>query len=156
MRHIQTYHLFESTSRNMTLIVGLPGSGKSELTKRLNPQGTQVEFDDPDPFEWDSDSTADKPYAQIEDALEQGESLIINSGDFIMPHGKELLDTFKEMGERHGYTIRTIYFENDPEQCLKNQSERGYRSFTKEEMLQASKTYHIPPGAEIVPVYRRD
>jgi predicted kinase len=157
MKHISSFELFESTSKKMVLIVGLPGSGKSELTRKINSEKSYVEFDDPEehPYDEDLDNFSENYYPQIEKALKKGLNVIINSGDFIQPHGQDLIQILEKMGKNLGYSVRKIYFENDPEQCLKNQNDRGYRIFTREEMYQASKSYKIPSDAEIVPVYKK-
>ena len=150
MKHIK---LFESYAKKMVLIVGLPGSGKSQLTKQIN-DGSFVEFDDPEKREWDKElDSFGEPWAPIKKELSSGKNVIINSGDFTEPGGEDLISFFQNLGKSHNYSVRTIYFENNPEQCIKNLEGRNFRKMKKDMIYYASKNYKIPIGAETVPVY---
>jgi predicted kinase len=154
MKHLKLFENFKDSKKKMVLIIGLPGSGKSHLMKNIN-DGSFIEFDDPEEIEFDEESNDfSKSWDKIKKVLLEGKNIIINSGDFIQPHGENLISFFQDLGKTYDYSIRTIYFENNPEQCIKNIEKRGFRMFDNDAMYYASKNYKIPVGAEIIQVYR--
>jgi len=92
----------------ITLIIGLPASGKTNLAKRLYPSAYLV----------------DDPVSLLElPKPGQTEHLIITDPSFCVARTlafceKLLYQTYGEVEINH------IYFANDPEQCLKNASGR--------------------------------
>ena len=118
----------------ITLIIGLPGSGKSYYANTLG--GTVI--DDP------------KNLSEISD--HKCEHLIITDPNLCSTDtllcAEAILKSLYNVKD-----IEKIYFENDPEQCLKNainRKDKKVDNFIK----QYSKIYKIPEGSKVMPCYK--
>jgi predicted kinase len=130
----------------ITLIVGLPGSGKTTLANSMMNSESFL-IDDP--------SREEKPFVK---ALESGRSEIIICDPLLTITKKEVVISFllKKFGE--DIDITWIYYENDPVAAWKNHEARNkvdYRNINKEMFDHMSKKYVIPTDVITKPVYKR-
>lgn len=125
---------------NILFIVGLPGSGKTELSKKINSQNNNRYkiIDDP------------KSFDQILPFLDQ--DLIISDPAFCLEKNRELAIR-KITEENPNVKIDWIFFENDPDQCLIN-AERRENKKVDSYIKNSTKTYTIPKGSNIIKVWR--
>lgn len=113
------------------MIVGLPASGKSKYIEKIAHKGQKV-YDDV-VFDVRNETATDIILAHPEFCNEKTRLYV-----------EELLMSA-------GYCVETIFFQNDPEQCLENAKSRpeklvnGYIKFLSER-------YNPPPDA--IPVWR--
>jgi len=126
-------------------IHGLPGSGKTTLAKKWIDKG-YVNFDD---------SVSEIP---VISSLKSGKSVVISSpffeDYFITTRCHNALK--RELNKMNNVKVTEIWFENDPDQCMKNlQVREGERLSRFFDIIPSfSKSYKIPKGAETVPVFR--
>jgi len=125
---------------NILMIVGLPGSGKSFLSKRINKDNNNNYhiIDDPKNFEKDI-----APYL---------------NEDLIITDPYLCFENFRKLAIKKIHSINPdikidwIFFKNDPDKCLENSKNRAGKkveSFIKK----FSNEYKIPEGSTIVDVY---
>jgi predicted kinase len=133
---------------NITMIVGLPGSGKTTLAE------TMVK-DDPKAFLADDFSkNLDKLATLFKKAKFNRVILTDPSLCGVEQRIAEevVLDMFDLEGE--AVDFKWIYFENDPEACLVN-AERNPKPGGVQEFIRIrSHAYDIPKDATVLPVYR--
>ena len=151
MKYIKEFSEFKQNE--CVIIMGLPGSGKTTLAKKIqkeNPDKSYRMFDD---------------FQRIKSLEFAGKIDMIISNSMLIKHG---LSEYERLCKENNSKLRVIWFENDPEQCLKNMSSRWYQmsdedkvlnkhqdpKVLKEELLNFSKMYHIPDKAETVPVFK--
>lgn len=135
---------------NILFIVGLPGSGKSHLAQKINQEndGKYKIIDDPRSFD------------QILPFVDQ--DLIITDPALCFPQNREL--AIKKITEVNpNVKFDWIYFENDPETCLRNSESRN------QELIQKGKAprkvdsfirnlhqfYTIPEGSNVLKVWTK-
>ena len=126
---------------NILFIVGLPGSGKTTLANRINKEngGKYRIIDDPRNFNSDV-----LPYL--------GEDLIITDPHLCFESNRKAAIE-RILSINPDTKIDWIFFENDPEACLKNvkgRDERRVETFIKNFNI----SYTIPPRATTVAVYQ--
>lgn len=110
---------------NITIVVGLPASGKTTLASSI---GVQV-VDDP---------------ACLSDVLGFEEDFIITDPYFCIKGNHN--NCVKFLNENYNCVINTIYFKNDYKQCLKNAKLRPNKKV--EGLIEIlSKTYNPPDNA---------
>lgn len=116
----------------ITLIIGLPSSGKTTFAKKLN--GFLV--DDPQ---------------SVKELPDMCDHLIITDPNFCV---KNVLDNaIKYLREKYHANIEKIYFENNPQQCLKNcKKEKPVESYIK----YLSTQYVIDNECVVIPCYKGD
>lgn len=129
----------------ITLIVGLPGSGKTTLANSMMTL---------DSFLIDDPSREDMPF---KNALESGKSHIIICDPLLTLTCSEVVIKFliKKFGE--DIDINWLYFDNDPVAAWNNHEARNkkvYRDINKAFFDHMSEKYIIPQGAEVIPVYK--
>ena len=133
----------------ITMIVGLPGSGKTTLAKRLVKESLF------DTFLADDFSKNAEDCLSMFDASKY-ENIVITDPMLCGVEQKVAESTILEMFNlpKEDVNFSWIYFENDVENCLVN-SERepkpgGVRNF----IHSFSKKYTIPNDAKVLPVYK--
>lgn len=134
----------------LALIIGLPGSGKTEFIMRSFPRAAH--FDD---VLANHAALAPNGLFGFVKVLRRkvdivaGDSSLASKGSYDMFY--EVLDPWI-----HRYDVLEVYFENDVEQCRRNVIARG--RYDTNQMLrmidELAPGYHIPVGAEVMPVWR--
>lgn len=126
--------------RRVILIVGLPGSGKTHLGRKLAIEKNSVLIDDPS--DWDYDVL--RHVKNLEPVL-----VVTDPQLCITKARKTAEDRFMSLG----YTVSWIFFDNDPAACLANAKRRPDKK-VNEDIKWFSKQYKIPKGVEVLPVWR--
>jgi len=121
-----------------TLIIGLPGSGKSFLAKDLQAKSIDITVLIDDPVELDLSE------------LDNVDDLIITD-----PHlcNKEIRYNAIIFLELLGYKVECIYFENDVEKCVKNIAYRNDGRIISAEGMK-SFFYEIPEGVKTLKIWQ--
>jgi hypothetical protein len=125
-------------------IVGLPGSGKTYYAERHPIKGAKF-FDDP------SANAA---------SLDELKRHIQAGGNAVITDVYSVSTTVRALAESKlrawGVTeIEWMYFENDPEACIRNIGRRRDGRLVSESYVrEAAKHYAIPEGVEILPVFQ--
>lgn len=122
----------------ITLIAGLPGSGKTTLASQMREAGALV-LDD---FGVGS-SLRDLPARLSQD-------LVITDVNFC--HWSTLQTAKWQLSERYGVTPEIVYFQNDPEACLANVERRTDGREVGATIREFTKVYD--PPADALPVWR--
>jgi len=133
-----------STKGKATVIVGLPGSGKTTYAKE-HYRGVRL-FDD-------ISVSGDLPL--LEAALDQGEHCIVVE-TLACLEGTRI--TLTNWMKARGFTIEWEFFENNPQQCLENVKARKAQGDLRkvEKFIEyTTRDYHIPEDVEPLPVYRQ-
>jgi GTPase SAR1 family protein len=129
----------------ITLIVGLPGSGKTTLAASMMDSDT-VFIDDP--------STMNDPFRM---ALESDKSHVIMCDPMLAVSDRNTVIKVLKNKFGMGVDIQWIYFDNDPVQAWKNHEKRNsknYRELSKTFFDDISQKYNIPSGQPTIPVYK--
>jgi hypothetical protein len=127
--------------KQITIIIGLPGSGKSHLLEKEFSDQKYTVVDDP---MQSSDIPSDFPeHLVIADCRLCRDSIMTAFHNFIE----------KKFGD---VQINKIYFENNPEQCLRNVAYRNDGRLVHATIEHMSKTYHVPDDARVIPVFDTD
>lgn len=124
--------------KEITLIIGLPGSGKSFL---INKEFNSSEF-----------TVIDDPMKPDDIPLSFDNHLVIADCRLCRSN---VLDSFYPFAKKRfgDVKINTIYFENNPEQCLKNVIYRNDGRVVEPTIRHMTKTYNIPSNERIIPVF---
>ena len=128
-------------SSKIIVIVGLPGSGKTYLGKKLT-EDTGFEF---------LDDVTKTQMGRLKALLDEGKSCIVSDPNLVIEpirkSAAEYLAKFPNL------EIEWIFFENNPKQCMNNVTRRndGRKVFGFIEAF--SKKYVVPDGAKVVKVY---
>lgn len=128
----------------VTIIVGLPGSGKTHLAeslKRNDHTKNTVVFDDP--------AIIDIPECNA--AVREGKNVIMTHPNFCRP--ADLLVATSTF-ESWGATVSVIYFENNPDACLANVERRNDGRKVRNYIRDLSLTYEVPKGTIRCRVWR--
>lgn len=129
---------------NITFIVGLPGSGKSYLAKKIKTNSCIID----DPKSLDKDIF---PY------LNMKKDLIIIDANFCFTELLERAIMVLKNKIEETVEINIIYFKNDPKQCIKNVERRKENGDIRDvissiEIL--TKEYKIPNNVTAMEVWR--
>ncbi len=124
---------------NILMIVGLPGSGKTTLAKKINgDNGNKYHIiDDPKNFETDV-----MPYLDRD---------VIITDPYLCFKNFRVAAIKRIESINPNIKIDWLFFENDPEKCLENSKNRDRKveSFIKN----FSTKYEIPKNATVIEVY---
>jgi predicted kinase len=144
----------------VTIVVGMPGSGKSEYLKPAKKRGEPI-FDD---FHGDAigsspDFLNSKHHQSLKDALAGGKDCVIADIDYCY-EGRlnEAKSGIEKIGKELGIKIdvETVYFENDPAACEAN-VRRRHRDQMEEEIANIKKRTGVyKPGTPRIPVWKPD
>lgn len=121
----------------ITVLVGLPGSGKSYYIKQ-NSDSKTIIVDDP------------KNANELPDKLTS--DLIIADCHLCREKTRESLNKILQIRYPKA-EINYVFFENNPEQCLKNVKFRNDGRFVEPTIKNYSKEYSIPENATVLPVF---
>ena len=148
---VRRIKLFEEyTGKKKTIIIlGLPGSGKSYLAKKIQEENPNMDYKIYDDYEF---RKAAENFG-IENQI-ISDAMIMFSG---------LTDSRKKEIEDAGAELEIIYFENDPEKAFSNvirrnksgESEQHQKLISKLEVLDMSNRYKdtIPTDAKVIPIW---
>jgi AAA+ superfamily predicted ATPase len=153
MRRIKLFEEYTNKKKTI-LILGLPGSGKSYLAKKIQMENPNMDY---------------KIYDdnQIRKALENSgmENQIISDGPIMFDYRLYTdipYSTIKKIKDS-GAELEIMYFENDPEKAFSNVIRRNksgestpfQRLISKYDILQISDKYKriIPSDAKIIPIW---
>ena len=126
----------------VTAIAGLPGSGKTSLAERLARERGCVLRDDP--------RCDDLP--KIAETIAEGRDIVIADQALCRQSARDALVKFVRSHDFNA-EINWIYFENDPEKALTNDSRRPKERRSTFLIAELSLEYVIPDGASTVPVW---
>lgn len=112
--------------RNIDIIIGLPGSGKSYLLTRKYNNDNSIIFDDVQSHavQDKSDFTYSKDYPKIISELQACEKDIVISdiGYCLFDNYSQVIEILQWWIEKHSlqYHINTYVYENNPDKCINN------------------------------------
>ncbi len=148
MKHIKLFEDY-TTPKKTIVMLGLPGSGKTYLSKKIqreNPEMNYVIYDD---FYW---NRAKNNFGK--------ENQIISDG-MLMTMSPKIIEDIKNSVKSSGAELEMIYFENNPDKAFANvemrksndTAEGHQRHISKRDIDMMSAGYEIPTGAKIVPIW---
>jgi hypothetical protein len=145
-------------SPTLTVIVGLPGSGKSALIRSEFPAGSVAKCVE-DFHERSLDNshtvTSSQYYREVLGHLRGGRDCVIADIAFTDASQREAIRCAFQ-ADVPGVVISWIYFKNDPRQCMTNvlgDTSRGDWLARAGGIVHWSPRYSYPDGADIRPVY---
>ena len=139
---------FESFStKKFVWIHGLPGSGKTYLANQMNKNNDYTILDD----------IIDMSKVQAE--MDKGNNIILSSPYFEKYIGMSLESRLRKALEGSDYQLEEIWFENNPQNCIKNINSRVDHNIKANilapEVMELSYRYRIPEGSKVVPVWTK-
>ena len=140
---------FESFStKKFVWIHGLPGSGKTYLANQMNKNNDYTILDD----------IIDMSKVQAE--MDKGNNIILSSPYFEKYIGMISLESrLRKALEGSDYELEEIWFENNPQNCIKNINNRVDHNIKANilapEVMELAYRYKIPEGSKIVPVWTK-
>lgn len=139
---------FESFStKKFVWIHGLPGSGKTYLANQMNKNNDYTILDD----------IIDMSKVQAE--MDKGNNIILSSPYFEKYIGMSLESRLRKALEGSDYQLEEIWFENNPQNCIKNINNRVDHNIKANilapEVIELSYRYRIPEGSKVVPVWTK-
>lgn len=139
---------FESFStKKFVWIHGLPGSGKTYLANQMNKNNDYTILDD----------IIDMSKVQAE--MDKGNNIILSSPYFEKYIGMSLESRLRKALEGSDYQLEEIWFENNPQNCIKNINNRVDHNIKANilapEVMELAYRYKIPEGSKIVPVWTK-
>ena len=139
---------FESFStKKFVWIHGLPGSGKTYLANQMNKNNDYTILDD----------IIDMSKVQAE--MDKGNNIILSSPYFEKYIAMSLESRLRKALEGSDYELEEIWFENNPQNCIKNINNRVDHNIKANilapEVIELSYRYRIPEGSKVVPVWTK-
>lgn len=123
----------------ITLIVGLPGSGKTTLGKQLESQGSYF-----------IDDISISGIDVLQEAIKVHDHVVV--ADIFLCREKERQRAIRFLKDCE---IEWVFFENDPIKCLANVKQRNDGRKVEGMVQQLSKEYIIPDGAILLSVQNK-
>ena len=143
----------------VTLVAGLPGSGKTSYLSRMEREGWLI-FDDykAEAFEDCSKFRSSKHFSRLTNAVRAGSKCVVADINFCRKESQEEAER-ELLTEVPGAKVSWCCFENNPFACAVNIRKRPGRSDSQREqelgyLEEYSPVYHFPRGAAILPVWR--
>ena len=139
---------FESFStKKFVWIHGLPGSGKTYLANQMNKNNDYTILDD----------IIDMSKVQAE--MDKGNNIILSSPYFEKYIGMSLESRLRKALEGSDYQLEEIWFENNPQNCIKNINNRVDHNIKANilapEVMELAYRYRIPEGSKVIPVWTK-
>lgn len=122
-------------------IAGLPGSGKTHLAKELAKNGYEL-FDD---------VGAETAKEDVINCMRDGKDCIVVDPHFCSLGARQAA---QKIAEKFSAEVEWIFFENNPELCLKNAKRRNDGRKVEDFIKSLSKVYSIPENEKSIPVYK--
>ena len=146
MKHIKLFE--EYSGKNKTIVIlGLPGSGKSYLAKKIQRDNPEMNYYIYDDFE------SRKALANT-----GKENQIISDGMLMMMGADSTFEKVRDSGAE----LEIIYFENDPDKAYSNTEKRKnsgesldhQKRISYNEIMNLSNSYSrkIPSGTKTIPI----
>ena len=150
-------------SVTLTLVAGLPGSGKTHLLMDLQRQGKVSSEDVFDDFHAranrDSPApTASRFFGSLLAALAENRNCVVADSAFCDPVRRRAILKALKRFKVHFKTVE-LFFANDPMSCARNVRAQGERSDIKPRLgliSLLSAGYTIPSGAAVLPVFQSE
>lgn len=122
-------------------VIGLPGSGKSYYLDKFKNNPDYIIIDDP------------KNISEI--PVDVDKNILIADCHLCR---KEVLNSFKQVINKilPKHSIELVFFENNPNQCLKNVEYRNDGRKVEATIIQYSKKYEIPEGEKVIPIFNTE
>ena len=140
---------FESfDAKKFVWIHGLPGSGKTYLANQINQNNDYTVLDDINDM------------SKVQAEMEKGRNIILSSPYFEKYIGMMSQEArLRKALEGSDYELQEIWFENNPQNCIKNiNSREGHKikaSILAPEVMALSTRYRIPEGSKVIPVWTK-
>ena len=139
---------FESfNTKKFVWIHGLPGSGKTYLANQMNKNNDYTILDD----------IIDMSKVQAE--MDKGNNIILSSPYFEKYIGMSLESRLRKALEGSDYELEEIWFENNPQNCIKNINNRVDHNIKANilapEVMELAYRYRIPEGSKVIPVWTK-
>lgn len=130
----------------VTFLVGLPGSGKTELGKRMLEQDKCATFYDDISYQDQSKPTStDQLFFEALKRAKPSDSFIVADVYLCEKPIRDMAVKTVRTLNPHA-CIRWIFFENSPEKCIRNVAHRNDGREVIGSIERFSKSYVIPPG----------
>lgn len=123
----------------VTIIVGLPGSGKTYLANHFAQQHNAVVFDD----------IVREDIPRLLTALAAGQDCVVTDPHLCDEAQRKACAT---MVAEHD--TQWVFFANDPDACLRNVAQRNDGRVVTKTILQYAKLYAPDAACDIVPVWQ--
>ena len=135
---------------HVTLVVGLPGSGKTTWARAQVARAAQAGLnaqllDDP------------RDAVSLVAAVEQARAQRVDHLFIVDPHlcGASALAAAKAWFERHDLAMEVVHFANDPEQCVRNAASSDRQGKAVANAIRMWSRQYMPPASPPpLPVYR--
>ena len=140
---------FESFStKKFVWIHGLPGSGKTYLANQMNKNNDYTILDDINNM------------SKVQAEMDKGSNIILSSPYFEKYIGMMSQEArLRKALESSDYQLEEIWFENNPQNCIKNINNRvGHNiraNILAPEVIELSYRYIIPEGSKVIPVWTK-